>query len=297
MDLIKLQYFISVASGANMQSAADALNVSQSTLSMAIKSLERELGVSLFQKVGRKLVLTEAGVALRKDATELLYQAEQIKQHMRTFSGSLGCIRFSTEVPDFTTEASIIFSRDQDFKYDFAESRGAHQELLADLATGKTDFAVTLTDESNDVFRSSFLFEEPLVLLVNNVHHLSGEASVTLRQLQNETLLTQEKGYGYHTLCETVFASVGLALPPLHIVPDPDQVASSARLSKVIALVPYYVAQRQNGFFADLKCVPIEDATAVRRVYITQRKDHKMLPAAEAFYNEICAIPRRHSKQ
>lgn len=64
MEFAKLKYFVCVASSETMQQAAEVLNVSQSTLSMAFTDW-RKSGVQLFQKVGRKLQLTEAGAACR----------------------------------------------------------------------------------------------------------------------------------------------------------------------------------------------------------------------------------------
>ena len=66
MDLLKLQYFLCVASSASMEEAAGMLNVSQSTLSMAVKKLEEELGVALFRRSGRRKELTAQGRRSRR---------------------------------------------------------------------------------------------------------------------------------------------------------------------------------------------------------------------------------------
>lgn len=87
MDLVKLQYFVAVAGSDTMHHAAETMNVSQSTVSTAIKNLEQELGVELFHRSGRGLVLTEAGKTLQMEASALLVQAENIRQRMKLFQG------------------------------------------------------------------------------------------------------------------------------------------------------------------------------------------------------------------
>src|SRR5216117_3407956 len=76
MTLQQLQYFLATVEHGSFSAAAEALHMAQPSLSEQVRRLEAELGVALFQRVGRGLVLTEAGRALRPHAERTLADAE-----------------------------------------------------------------------------------------------------------------------------------------------------------------------------------------------------------------------------
>lgn len=79
MDLIQLKYFVGITSSPTMLQAARALNVSQSALSVSMKKLEAELGVRLFARSGRRLVLTGEGERFLEGVTRILDELEELK--------------------------------------------------------------------------------------------------------------------------------------------------------------------------------------------------------------------------
>ena len=72
LTLRQLEYAVAVARQGGMTAAAEALHISQPTLSVQMKNLEKDFGTKLFQKQGRNIVLTEEGFLLRKRAEEIL---------------------------------------------------------------------------------------------------------------------------------------------------------------------------------------------------------------------------------
>jgi DNA-binding transcriptional LysR family regulator len=83
LELRQLRYFVAVAEELNFTRAARRLLMSQQPLSAAIRQLETELGVSLFERTTRKVELTEAGQALLVDARELLSRADRARERAR----------------------------------------------------------------------------------------------------------------------------------------------------------------------------------------------------------------------
>ncbi|WP_286177859.1 LysR family transcriptional regulator [Rhodopirellula sp. JC639] len=77
MELRHLRYFLAVAEHSHFRNAADELLVSQPTLSQQIKDLERELGIALFERVGRRARLTQAGETFRDYARNALQVLEE----------------------------------------------------------------------------------------------------------------------------------------------------------------------------------------------------------------------------
>lgn len=87
MELRQLKYFKEACERQNFSEAARILHISQSTLSQQIKQLEEELDVLLFDRIGKRIVLTEAGQAFLPYAARAIYDAEDGKQIIRDLKG------------------------------------------------------------------------------------------------------------------------------------------------------------------------------------------------------------------
>src|SRR3954454_14835432 len=85
MTLQQLQYFLAAVEHGSFSAAAEAMHMAQPSLSEQVRRLEAELGVPLFQRVGRRLVLTEGGRALRPHAERVLAEAEAARASVVEF--------------------------------------------------------------------------------------------------------------------------------------------------------------------------------------------------------------------
>lgn len=86
MELLQLQYFLVVARLEHVTEAARTLHVTQSSLSKTIQRLEEDLGVPLFDRIGRKLRLNEFGSQFLRRVERALFELEQGKQELRDLS-------------------------------------------------------------------------------------------------------------------------------------------------------------------------------------------------------------------
>src|SRR3954454_16136903 len=104
MELRQLEYVLAVVDEGGFTRAADASHVSQPSLSQGIRSLERELGVELFHRLGRSVRLTAAGEALLDPARQIMRQVETIKaaaaQVAGTSAGHLDLVALPTLAVD-----------------------------------------------------------------------------------------------------------------------------------------------------------------------------------------------------
>ncbi|MGY3716232.1 LysR family transcriptional regulator [Sutcliffiella cohnii] len=93
MDIKRLKYFIAIAEAKNITAAATRLHMSQPPLSMQLKQLETELGVKLFERSGKSMVLTDKGKVLYERALHLVNSVEEIKNELReTDEGKRGVL-------------------------------------------------------------------------------------------------------------------------------------------------------------------------------------------------------------
>ena len=106
MELRHLRYFVSVAEQGSVSKAAQQVHVSQPALSRQIRDLEAELGVQLFDRVGRRVELTAEGEDLLRHCRDVLAQAESVRERARALHGGVvGVLRVGA--PPQTTQSIL----------------------------------------------------------------------------------------------------------------------------------------------------------------------------------------------
>lgn len=214
MDLRQLRYVVAVARFGGFTRAAEALHVAQPALSLAIRQLETELGVRLFDRTSRRVTPTDAGVALVDRATRILGEVDGAAEEMAAFAGALrGTVR-----------ASIWFHLDpalpmllQDFIVANPGVRVSLVELptpaaIEELRAGVIDFAVLgmALPIDLDGLESITLREEPLVLAVRSGHPLARERSIPVRRLAEVPLIMARHGTSLRPRIDHVLAGAGV---------------------------------------------------------------------------------------
>lgn len=190
MQLIQLEYFCAVARCRNMRIAAEELCVSQPALSKAVGNLEDELGVRLFERVGRGLVLNEAGRMFYRDVSRILLLLDDSVRGVRRLTEAKRC-----DVSVLFTAATFLaphimeefIARHPDISVEIKCSYSPDPQDVRDC-----DFHVYATPEaaSSGMF-SLKLIEEPLLLACNKNHELA---------FREEIELTETKDYPYQCL-------------------------------------------------------------------------------------------------
>ncbi|MDL2253159.1 LysR family transcriptional regulator [Ruminococcaceae bacterium OttesenSCG-928-I18] len=179
MQLLHLKYFRTVARHNSMSRAAEELFLSQPALSKAISGLEDELGVKLFDRVGRSVSLNEAGLLFYERILPILTSigeavAEAQAIHARTTS----------EIRLLISAANYL----SNWLYQSFNARYEHLKLLInsysmadDRDVAKSDFHLFASPDSYDNMESLPLMEEPLVLAMGKQHPLAGKDIIRLR--------------------------------------------------------------------------------------------------------------------
>ncbi|WP_040952623.1 LysR family transcriptional regulator [Gorillibacterium massiliense] len=198
MDVRQLHYFTEVARCGSFTKASETLHLSQSTLSKGIKSLEEELGVSLFDRSSRRIELTDAGETVLSEAesilqsfyhlTDTLYEVMQVKKGtvrlgMPPIIGSLffpGIIaRFHKQYPGI----SIRLGEDGSKRVEQA------------VQNGETDAGVVVLPVEEGLFDIRPFLQEKLAVIVGCQHPLAGSREVQLAALKDEPFILLKEGF------------------------------------------------------------------------------------------------------
>jgi DNA-binding transcriptional LysR family regulator len=205
------QVFVAVCDTMNMTSAAQALYMSQSAVSQAIAELEKNYNVRLFERLSRKLYLTEAGEKLLSYARPLLRLNAEIDKDMTSLQ-ECGTIRIGASV---TVGAYVLPRLVSGFKMkndqiDIEVVEDNTRQIEGMILTDQLDIGVIEGETvSPDLINRPFMDDE-LVLVCSRSHRFASQDSVEPKELEKEVFIVREKGSGTRKSFEDVMRTNGL---------------------------------------------------------------------------------------
>jgi len=206
MDLQRLTTFLSVASTLNFTRSAEALDYAQSSVTAQIRDLEEELGVPLFERLGKRVVLSTAGRRFIPYAEQLLRLVEEAKLAIPDYQEPGGTLTVGAPESLCTYRLPPVLSRFRERypKVQLTFRPDGDADLPRLLMEGKLDVGILLAKPShpgNLVVQD--LAHEPLAVVTYPSHPLARLSKVHPRHLQGETLLLTEAGCVYRELFQT----------------------------------------------------------------------------------------------
>lgn len=209
MELRQLKYFIRAAELHNFTEAANQLYITQSTLSQQIKQLEDELGILLFDRLGKRVRLTEAGQLFLPYAQKTAKDAEDgrniLKDLMNLETGTLH-IGVTYGLMHILTKAIVEFNDVQPgiiLQVHF----GTTQELLTRLEQGQIDLMLSfLPVQQNSAYTSEKLFSSCLALIAHKDNPCAKNKQLNLKKLEPLPLILPSGGYSIRDFLNKVVA-------------------------------------------------------------------------------------------
>ena len=311
MTLTELKYIVAVAREKHFGKAAEACFVSQPTLSVAIKKLEDELEVKLFERSANEVSATPLGEEIVRQAQSVLEQAAAIKEiakrgkDPRAGPLKLGVIYTIGPylLPDLVRQA---IARTPQMPLMLQENFTV--KLLEMLRTGEIDCAVMAEPFPDTGLALAPLYDEPFLAAVPSTHPLAERKTITAQELKSETMLLLGTGHCFRdhvlevcpefarfssdaegirksfegssleTIKHMVAAGMGITLVPRLSVPKEAIDAKPKRRKDDQAFVRY---------------IPFEGAPPSRRVVLAWRRSFTRYEAIAALRNSIyaCELP------
>ena len=282
MELRQLKYFIKAAERSNFTEAASILNISQSTLSQQIKQLEDELGIPLFDRIAKRVVLTEAGRLFLPYATRTVRKSEDGREMLAELNniqaGSL-TIGVTYGLSSLLTQALIRFAEIYP-RIKITIEFGTSDELLKLIAESKLDFALSFVPVNPSVNHVSYpLFKSVLSLIVHKNHPFAAYQNVNLSHLVNLPLVLPVKGYSIRSFLDKVLSKAAI-IPEITIeINDIDMLLKLADTGKWCT-----VLMKTSLFnYPSLVAVPFTGAEMERQATITWPVDVYRKKSSKAF--------------
>jgi LysR family cyn operon transcriptional activator len=286
MELRQLKYFITSADTLNFTEAARQCFITQSTLSQQIKQLETELGVQLFERIGKRVFLTETGRDFlpyaRQTVADADYGVQRIKDMEDLKTGRL-CIGTTFGLSALITDAIARFS--EQYPEVHLEVIFLKQDELIDaVRERKVDFALTFEMMEKD----DLLTEQPvktyhLCAIVSDQNPLAQQATVSLRQLADYNICTPARGMNARRMFDSLTNKKGIELQPKLEINEIHTLLHLVRTGRWVAILVDSITHGEEGLCA----VPLREAALPMPVVWLYPKDMYIRKAMQKFMELI----------
>ncbi|MBR8651733.1 LysR family transcriptional regulator [Achromobacter sp. Marseille-Q0513] len=233
MELRHLRCFVALAEELHFTRAAERLHIEQPPLSRAIKELEDDLGVVLFERNRRGTVLTEAGATFLQDVRRVFAVLKQAQENVRAVAAGLsGSLRIAVSDGAIDPRLSALLARcrEEEPEIEIRLSEVPLADQLRGLRSGDFSIGFAHTAEVGDGIVTEPLWHDPLVVAVPARHPLLSHKAVPLHQLAIYPLVLCDP-----QVCEGYYRELARLLRPLERPPDVAEHVSS--LDMMLTLV------------------------------------------------------------
>lgn len=281
MDIDDLHAFISVARQGSFSTAAEHLHLTQPAISKRIAALERRLGTRLFDRIGRRVTLTEAGRHLLERAERILIEVEDTRRAIANLAGEvhgrlsvatshhIGLHRLPPVLRQFTRRYPEV-----QLDLRFMDSEAACRAV----AQGELELAVaTLPAEKPPELVEAALWNDPLELVSAAGHPLCGKTRPTLVQVCEYPAILPAKGTYTRALIERAFDKAGLSLRVSLETNYLETIKMMVSIGLGWSLLPRTMVDRS------LRAHRIKNLQIVRRLGVIHHAQRTLSNAARAF--------------
>lgn len=287
MELRHLRYFVALAECLSFTRAAERVHVTQSTLSHQIRQLEEELGHDLFDRIGKRVMLTEAGETFLGYASKALKEVDHgLSDLLRAGDALSGEVRIGTTGTfniGFVPECVALFlKRNPTVMVSVEELAG--DVIAAKLIDATLDVGIAYQPADPQRLWFEPLYTEEMVLVVAPTHPLAQRKRVRMVELHRQSLVLLPRAFTTRVLLDGCFQSCGaepvVAAEMNTIAPMLGLVART----QLAAIVSHHAVAPGRD---DVRVIPLESPTPVRTPGMLWKRDAKQSAAVRGFAGTI----------
>lgn len=275
MDFHHLKVFLAAAQHLNYTRAGEELRLQQPTISAHIKQLESELGVTLFEQIGKRLILTEAGRLIEPIARRAQLSLAEVKIAVDEYR-ALG--RGSLHLGASTTTGLYILPKllarfrtlhpNIELRTSFANTRQVERLIL----NGEVDFGFIGGNLQSVHLASEPWLLDQIILIISPQHRFANQRSVEIKRLLKDTLIQREKGSATGYLIEKALSASGNKFERVIELGHPEAIKEAVINGLGIALISRFAVEREIKA-GDLVTISLRKWALSRQLQICYRRD------------------------
>lgn len=279
MDLLQLKYFQAVARHQHITRAAKELNISQPSLSIMIGRLENEVGMQLFERIGRNIELNEAGKTFLSHVGQVFMELESAKRKLQELSGIK-----NNRISLATTSSRFLSGLLGEFlsihpEIKFRQFVSSLEEIRNYLVTEEIDYCITSPPIEGVGIESFELLDDEIFLCVPLSHRYAQCKSIKLRDVADDNFISLAEGYSFRDVTDNLCNMAGFS-PNVLFECDTALMSELLIIGKGIALIPKSAEKMyQNTPVALLK---IEEPVCRRKISLSWLQGRYMSETARS---------------
>lgn len=284
LTLRQLTVFAAVAKHLSFTRAADELHLTQPAVSMQIKQLEENLGLPLFEQIGKTIYLTEAGSEVFHYFRIIMQQLDELETVLDSLKG-MGKGRLLISVASTAnyfvpTLLGTFCKRYPNVSVSLDVTN--RKILLRQLKENETDLVVMgHPPDMMDLDAAPFM-ENPLVIVAPPDHPLTKEKNIPLKRLEKEVFLVREPGSGTRDAAERFFNQHNIHVTTGMEIGSNEAIKQSVQAGLGLGLLSRYTLDMELSL-KRLVILDVEEFPIMRHWYVVHRQGKRLSMVAQAF--------------
>jgi DNA-binding transcriptional LysR family regulator len=292
MDLRRLEVFVKVAELGSFSRAAEALFLTQPTVSEHVRALEEDLGVQLLDRLGRGAAPTPAGQLLLGYAHRILVLMREARQAVDRFQGRLLgelIVGGSTIPGEYILPALIGQFKAKYPDISISLRVGSSQQISEWVEEGRVEIGVVGARPGSRALVARELMADEMVIVVPPEHPWTRRPSVGLADIRAEPLLLRERGSGTRQALERALAEAGTDLSAFRVAGEmgSTQAVKQAVRAGIGVTLLSRLAVEDECRARLLVCVRVEGLDVRRSFHLVTHRERSRSPLAQAFLEFI----------
>lgn len=284
LTIRQLQIFDAVMRRQSFTRAADVLHLTQPAVSMQMRQLEEQIGVPLFDQVGKQIQPTDAGRELHRHAIIIAAKMQDLSAAMEEFSdlrrGELDLVVAST-ANYFAPKLIAAFCR-QHAKVQVRLQVSNQERILDMLTTSNKDLAIMGQPPKDAELVAQAFLDNPLVVIAAPTHPLAAKNRIALKHLERETFITREPGSGTRKAAERHFSRYGVEFHSVMEMSSNEAIKQAVEAGLGLGILSLHTLELELAM-RRLAVLNVEYFPIMRQWFVVHRKGKRLSTVAQAF--------------
>lgn len=288
--------FASVAKHLSYTRAAEELHLTQPAVSMQIKQLEKSIGLKLFEQIGKKIYLTEAGSVVLEHALSITSKLQSIENDLEQLKGIEGgrlTVCIASTVNYFATRLISRFSQAYPSVQISLDVTNRH-DLLKRLETNEPDLVLMGRPPSSADLISTAFMDNPLVIIANPHHPLADKTKIPIERLSDETFVLREQGSGTRAAMETMFDKYKIEPNVSTQLSGNESIKQAVEAGLGLALVSFHTVDLELKANR-LTTLDVNHFPILKKWHIGHRSGKQLSATAQAFWDFVLTESEKHA--
>ncbi|WP_027086870.1 LysR family transcriptional regulator [Cohnella panacarvi] len=296
MELRQLEYFVAVCEELHFTRAAERLNISQPSLSQQIRILEHNVGLPLFDRIGKKTIITESGQILLKHCYNVFHELEQARSAIAELQGltrgSLKIGAIYSVMNDLLPPAILSFQQSYP-QVELSLFGLRNGDIIHMLLHNEIDMGIIIYPTLHDELVATYLYDERLAIAVPDNHPLAGCTEIKLESLHHVPVIALQKTYYLREYMDRVYKDNDIVPRVVMELNTMDSIICMVGQGAGVTVLPlpYLQASKQ----AAIRVIPIADPNLSIKIGMAYRRNKYLCAASRVFMEQIIVLAKQRN--